>query len=175
MKEIFKTIPGFENYQVSNFGNVKSLKRYATYFNSKSQKFIKYLILEKILKSSICNRGYYHITLCRNNNRYPRKVSDLVLTTFISKRPKGKEISHLNGNCLDDNLNNLKWETHEENIKRRNSKGEKNNNAKLTNDQVIEIRKLLQQSYTQGYIAGMFNVYQGTISKIKNNRNWRQD
>jgi group I intron endonuclease len=43
-------------------------------------------------------------------------------------------------------------------------------NRKLSDEQVISIRKMLIDGVTQKEIANTYNVDQGTISKIKNNR-----
>lgn len=60
--------------------------------------------------------------------------------------------------------------------KNRNSKkwlGENNNSAKLTEEKVIEIKKLIIESKIRlKEIAEMFNVCKSTISHIKNNRLW---
>ena len=145
MKEIFKTISGFKDYQVSNLGKIISYK---------SGKW-------KYLRLSVDDDNYKHVTLkgCMNY-----KVGHLVLLTFVGPCPEGKEMSHLNRDSLNDELQNLCWETHIENVHR---------HAKLTKEDILEIRELLKQSYTQGYIAGIFNVSQTYISKIKLNQQWK--
>ncbi len=156
MKEIFKTIPGFKDYQISNFGNVKSLK-----FDR-----------ELILKPAINGNGYKCVCI-----RGAINIPYLVLLTFIGPCPKGKEVSHLNGNRLDDRLKNLKWETRMENQQRRikhgtDNRGEKNGRAKLTKEDVLKIKKLIEQGFVQYAIANKFNVSQMTISYIKNDIRW---
>ncbi len=52
--------------------------------------------------------------------------------------------------------------------------GEKNPSAKLTNKQVIEIRKLLNTlEYSSIEIGKMFNVSKSTVRSIKKNRIWK--
>lgn len=43
-------------------------------------------------------------------------------------------------------------------------------NEKLNDDQIVQIRKLLNDKVSQYTIADMFNVHQGTISNIKNGK-----
>lgn len=63
MEEIWKDIIGYEGlYQISNLGNVKSLKRF-----SKRGKIGDKPINERILKKNIVNAGYRHVTLSKNN------------------------------------------------------------------------------------------------------------
>lgn len=53
-------------------------------------------------------------------------------------------------------------------------KGSDNTNAKLTDDQVIQIRHLYQTGpYSQRELGRMFNVHSGTIRHIVLNRTWR--
>jgi hypothetical protein len=66
--EIWKTIKGFENYQVSNLVNVKSLK------------FGK----EKILKQVIMNNGYLSVGLCINGISKTKTVHQLVAIAFLN-------------------------------------------------------------------------------------------
>jgi hypothetical protein len=53
-------------------------------------------------------------------------------------------------------------------------RGEKNPNARLTAEQVLEIRRLWATGdYTQFQLADMFHVTQGTISHIVVRRSWK--
>jgi len=51
-------------------------------------------------------------------------------------------------------------------------KGESDYKAKLKNEDVLKIKKLLSQNVKQTDIAKMFNVSKMTISNIKNNKSW---
>ena len=51
---------------------------------------------------------------------------------------------------------------------------EQNPSSKLTDDSIREIRKMLQNGYTQKQIASMYNVDQSLISLIKNNKIWSE-
>ena len=51
--------------------------------------------------------------------------------------------------------------------------GEGSGVAKLSNDDILKIKELLNDSYAQTYIAEIFNVSPSTISKIKNNHTWK--
>ena len=161
MKEIWNIIHGYSDYQISNYGRVKSLK------------FNRELILKPIISD-----GYRTVGL---DGVFPVKIGRLVLLTFIGPCPEGMEVSHLNGNKLDDRLRSLIWETHWDNMQRRipseippNFKGDKNPMAKLKNEDIIKIRKLLRmQKYTQEDIAYKFNVQPMNISRIKRNKRWK--
>lgn len=102
-KEVFKNIPGYEGmYQVSNLGNVKSLKRKK----------------ERILKFSLDNHGYYILSLYKENKAKTKQVSKLVAMTFLNHKPCGyKEIvDHIDNNPLNNNVNNLQIISNRENL-----------------------------------------------------------
>ncbi len=161
MNEIFKQILRFKDYEISNLGSVKSFKHKQV----------------KILKPGINKNGCRRAVLYRNGNIYIKDIAYLVLLTFIGPCPKGKEVSHLNGNPLNDTLENLKWETHEENQYRKIEydvylKGKKSGRAKLKNKDIFQVKELLKQGFAQRKIAMKFNVSEYAINKVKNNRPW---
>jgi hypothetical protein len=56
--------------------------------------------------------------------------------------------------------------------KNRAARGERNGRAKLTQDQVLEIRVLTEAGATCRTLAERYNVHEGTVSDIKQNRIW---
>lgn len=107
-KEIFKTIPNYPNYEVSNLGNVKSL-----IFNK-----------EKILKPTNNLRGYLFINLTNNIGIKARKIHQLVAEAFLNHTPCGMKlvINHINHNKIDNRLSNLEVVTHRENSNKKHLK-----------------------------------------------------
>jgi len=165
-KEIFKDIPEYEGlYQISNLGRVKSLEKFR-----RSAKNSYRIHPEKILKQRICNT-YFQVALSKNTKKKYYYIHTLLLETFIKKRPKNYFCRHLDGNPLNNNLNNLKWGTRSENaqdsIKHNTfARGEKHCKAKLTEKDIIEIRKLLK-IIPASNIAKRYKVHRSTIYKIK--------
>jgi hypothetical protein len=108
-KEIFKDILGYEGlYQVSNFGNVKSLG------NDKTRK-------EKILKPIKNRDGYYKVILCKEGKVKTICVHVLVAQAFLGHIPDGtmKIIpDHKDTDKSNNNLSNLELITQRENIER---------------------------------------------------------
>jgi hypothetical protein len=114
-KEIFKDIPNYEGiYQVSNFGNVKSLN-YGRTGN------------EKILKPSITN-GYYYINLFKDKKYKHKYIHQLVAITFLNHIPCGYKlvVDHKDNNRLNNRLENLQLISNRENISKDKKGGTSN-------------------------------------------------
>lgn len=97
--EIWKDISGFEGfYQISNLGNVYSLKR------------------NKPLKKCISTHGYYMVYLCgKNGKTIAKQVHRLIAQGFIPNPDNKPCIDHLNAIRTDNSIENLKWCTVKEN------------------------------------------------------------
>ena len=111
MEEIWKDIPNYDGlYQVSNLGNVKSLNRYVrTCGNAKR------LVKEKILKATLDNTGYYVVGLYKNNIQSNYHIHRLVIEAFIPNTQNKPQVNHIDGNKLNNCLDNLEWCTASEN------------------------------------------------------------
>lgn len=101
MKEIWKPIGGYEGlYEVSNMGRIKS------FYNSE----------ERILKKSKTTTGYWKIELRKNKIRKSFKVHRLVAFAFIANPENKPYINHIDGNPLNNKVDNLEWCTQHENL-----------------------------------------------------------
>lgn len=102
--EQWKDIKGHEElYQVSNFGNVKSLGR--DIFN-KDGVFIR-KTKDKILKSGKSGNDGYKVVLCNNDTGKARYVNRLVAEYFLDGYSENKEVGHLDGDKTNNNVDNL--------------------------------------------------------------------
>lgn len=173
MKETWRDVPGYEGlYQVSDKGNVKSLSR--EMWNGKGY----YLREEKIIKQSEDKHGRMVLGLYKNKNRKNYFVHSLVALAFIGERPKDYVVAHCDGNNKNNDLSNLRYDTVRENSIDVFRHGQRIVTGKLSNEEVLEIRKLYKTGdYTQVDIAKMYNVRHSTISKIvrRETFNWLND
>lgn len=96
-KEIWKIIKDYNNYMISNFGKVKSLKK------------------NIILKPEI-RRNYYSVQLYKNKKPKHFQIHRLVAIAFIENTNNLKYINHKDENKLNNNVNNLEWCTASYNV-----------------------------------------------------------
>lgn len=110
MEELWLNIPNYEEYEVSNFGRVKSLKN-----NTRKN---------QILNTSIDKKGYHRVFLYTNKKRKCFKVSVLVAITFLNHTPSKhlSVIDHVDNNKANNRLDNLQILTNRENCSKDKSK-----------------------------------------------------
>jgi len=111
--EIWETIEGFNGaYQVSNFGNIKSLSRL---IKCKGGAFRK--TKEHVLEPVIDRKGYCRIGLHEGGNMDVFMVHRIVAKYFIPNPENKPQVNHINGNPSDNHISNLEWATAKENMR----------------------------------------------------------
>jgi hypothetical protein len=115
--EIWKQIEDYENYEVSNLGNVR---------NNKTNRVLK-----------AYNRGgYYCVGLSKKSKLKTYNVHRLVAQTFIQNIDNNPQVNHKDKNSLNNNVNNLEWVTNKENSIHRS------NGVTQTTNQNLEIYRI---------------------------------
>lgn len=106
---IWKSVKGFEGqYEVSNTGLVKSLK-------GKNPRIMKPRRKKIIKKDGSVELGYEELVLSNKGVPHSKLVHRLVAQAFIPNPENKPEINHLDEDKGNNNIDNLEWNTHEEN------------------------------------------------------------
>lgn len=175
MTETWVEIKGYEGlYSVSNLGNVKSEQR-ITKRTSNLGNNANYCLKEKILKPWKTTKGYLEVTLRKENKACVFLVHRLVARAFLGEIPENLEVCHWNGVRTDNFVENLRIDTVSSNrldMRRHKTdrRGAGHPLAKLTKEQVMEIRK--NNSKSQNALATRYNVARSTIWRIKHGISW---
>lgn len=167
MEEIWKPIPGYPGYEVSDLGRVRSFRGKQP--NPKG----------RILKQANNKDGYPQVGLYTNkHDQYQRRVHRLMLLAFFGPA-EHLVCNHINGIKTDNRLSNLEYVTPEYNSTLaakaglyRHGRGEAASYVKLTNEQVLEIRARALIGENQTQIGKDFGIGQSHVSNIKNRKIW---
>ena len=104
MNEIWKDIAGYEGlYQVSNFGNVKSLR----YRRSN---------VAKLLTPKCNSCGRLWVELANNGITKPMQIHRLVAEAFLPNEHDYPEVNHKDENPKNNIVDNLEWCTRQYNV-----------------------------------------------------------
>ncbi len=169
-KEQWKTVDGYdEMYEVSDMGNVRSWK------TTRGRR----LSSPRTLTPLTDHLGRKSISLWKNNREKRTRVHRLVLTAFVGKCPDGMECCHYDGNPSNNNMPNLRWDTHRNNYLDMKRHGRSTGNkpgcrtySKVTEGQVREIREI-GRTKTLREIASMYPIETSQVSNILLNISWK--
>ena len=149
-----KEIEGCKGYFVTEGGEVHSMRRFF-----KAKKLVR-------LKPMLSTQGYLAVDL-RPAGGSMKAIHRIVAETFLPNR--SESVNHINGDKLDNRVENLEWCTMYENqlhhfrVLKRHT-GDAHWNMKLTAANIIEARRLRASGMSQSAIAAKFGVSQSLIS-----------
>ena len=104
-EEIWRPIKGYETYyEVSNYGNVRSLDRIVVYSDGR-----KRLWKRRIIKPVKDKDGYLLCSLCKNGQNKTVKIHRLVAEEFITNPNNLPVINHKDENKDNNYAGNLEW------------------------------------------------------------------
>jgi hypothetical protein len=163
--EQWSPICGFPLYRVSNWGNVKSFKRYPD---------------GKTMKKNVVGTGYNYVQLRKDGRTYGKRIAVLVANAFIPQ-VNGKDlVNHKDGNKRNDYFENLEWCTPSENIIHAHRtglkigvRGERNPHSKLSEYDVKNIRKRRRSGSSLRELAEHYGISHTTVRSICNFTKWK--
>lgn len=139
-----------DQYIISDKGEVKNLKT------------------NHLLKGELNSKGYKRVSI--KGNRY--FVHRLVALLFIDNPNNLPQVNHINGNKLDNFVENLEWCTNQYNNTHSYKNGRTSGRTKLSKKNVMFIKSSIDnKTLTCKKLAEMFNVKLSTIYAIKQGLN----
>ena len=171
-EEIWKDVVGYEGlYQVSNIGNVRSLDKYDS-----GKKFWP----GRVMKLIVDKDGYLIVGLRKDRKSKLHKVHRLVAAAFIENPHNFPEVNHIDENKQNNYMENLEWCTTRYNVTYGHRldciTGEQNHTAKLTPEDVREIRRTYIKGdlqYGQSALARKYGVSHIAIGCIVRGQTWK--
>lgn len=160
--EEWRPVVNGPNYEVSNFGRVRNVKR------------------GKILTPVDAGKGYLRVSLYGNHGGGARLIHGLVLGAFVGPRPPGHHGAHMDNDRGNNRLSNLMYATVSENALHKRghgtmAAGERNGCSKLTDDIVRAMRAEYRRGDPAASLAALarkYGVWPTTISMIVRGRSW---
>ena len=145
---MWKQLDDFPNYEISDKGEVRNIKR------------------QRLLKPQRCNK-YQVIQLGRGNQFY---IHHLVMLAFVGPA-EGRCVRHLDGDGSNNRLSNLVYGTMKENSNDRQQHGTWG--WKLTENKVRLIRHGYAMGFTLKRLAEIFTVSTKHIRELVRLQRWK--
>lgn len=176
MEEIWKDVVDYEGiYKVSNLGNIISCRR-LRFLNGGSfysKQFSKKTAVDKL--------GYVRVGLTKNGVKKLWCFHRIIAFAFIPNTENKPFINHIDGNKSNNSVDNLEWCTASENRYHAfrtglaSKLGIKNNACKLTESQVLQIRKIHLENPETSLIstAIRFGISKSLVSRINLRQSWK--
>jgi hypothetical protein len=163
----WRGLPDYPGYEISNTGLVKNvLKRRGTQVG-------------KVLSPRPGDLGHLSVCLMLEGERKMAQIHRLVCEAFHGPQPPDKpHAAHGDGNPGNNNDWNVRWATRSENEQDkvahgRSNQGERHSNAKLTEEDIKDIREIGRFPFTLKEIAAEYDVGYKCISSILNHVTWK--
>jgi len=126
----------------------------------------------------ILRDGYPTVNLAKGGKKTACKIHRLVLETFVGQCPPGLIACHGDGDRANNDLSNLRWDTPRANADdalRHGTRamGAKCGATKLTENEVVQIRRLRGEGVSTGELARRYGVTRKNIEAIVRRRSWR--
>lgn len=139
---------------------------------------------DKVLKQKLDKNNYLNVGLSMGSKNHTkhRFVHRLVAEAFIPNPENKPLVRHIDGNPINNCVENLKWVTAKENVAlsvqtglKPNDRGDLSCNSKLASNEISYCRKMYQprsKLYGCNALAKRFGVSKSTMSYILNNKTY---
>lgn len=177
-ENLWGDLPDYEDYyQVSTSGGIRSKDRKVL---SKNQ-FGAYEMLRKgkVLKVTKTKQGYGEVKLTNSEGSCSTyKIHRIIASAFIPNPLEKSQVNHIDGNKLNNRVDNLEWATPSENTQHAYDtglicrKGSKQSSSVLKECDIPFIRLWVEYGYRYKDIAEAFGVGSTSIGNIMTKVAW---
>jgi hypothetical protein len=164
---IFRDVPGFPGYKAGTDGSAWSCRTKQGLVNT----------WHRLTPLKTGRRGYQFAFTIASQTKH-LGAHRVILTTFYGPCPEGMEGCHNDGNFANNNLHNLRWDTHKGNVNDRIRHGtmpigEKNPRAKIGPETVEKVRKFRSGGMILRQIAFEVGLSKRMVKRILDGKNWK--
>jgi hypothetical protein len=185
-QEEWRAVVGFEGlYEVSNLGRVRGVERAVPrggHVMSRKGRIMGQF--ENRHPKRPDHVRCIHVNLSKANRVHARQVHRLVLEAFVGPAPAGTEGCHQDGVVHNNRLDNLRWDTHRENMAdifrhgrttapKNPARGASHGMARLTADKVRQIRAEPEYRGCLERLAERFGVTPICVANARAGRTWK--
>lgn len=159
-----REILGYPDYRACDDGTIRSVH---TKLNRQSW---------SPLRPRPVKGGYQTVALYRNGTRANHLIHRLILEAFVGPCPEGMEGCHKDHNPANNRLGNLEWGTHQYNmgqsIAAGHGIGETHSKARITEDDVREIRRLVASGVSYKELGQRYGLKTNVIGAVVYGKSW---
>lgn len=168
--ETWLPVAGYDGYEVSDCGRVRSWRRQGPSTNLASK--------PHLLQPATHPDGYFTVSLHQGGVQKTQLVHVLVARAFIGERPEGFQVCHIDGNPANNWSGNLRYDSAIGNAgdrieHGRNAAGEKHGMAKLKADEVAAIRRGFKGGASKSALSRQFCISRYQVRRIVNGESWK--
>jgi len=171
MDDHYRPVEGYPGYRVSRTGEVQSCW-------SRHARPVRLTETWLPLKPIRRRHGHLSVNLARGGQKSSRFVHRLVLEAWVEACPPGLICCHNDGDPSNNSVGNLRWDSYQSNsddalLHGTRARGSRCGATKLTEGEVIEIRRLKAEGVSTGELGRRYGVTRKNIEAIVSRRSWR--
>ena len=163
--ESWRPIPGFDGYEVSEFGRIRSWKAIGRNHKRRSEPVI---LKPQIMKN---RKGYLFHNLYAGGKYHSVRIADAVLLAFIGPKPYGMNSCHDDGKKENNRLDNLRYDTPINNELDKLRHG--TSNRVLTVEIVKAIKTRVANGERQKDVCESLGLGSDQVCRVVNGKTWK--
>lgn len=165
IETMWKTIPDWPEYEVSEYGHVRRVLAASG------------ATVGKTLKQQWLPNGYAKVSLCRDSKRREYLVHRLVAAAFIGDIPAGMDVCHNDGDKANNHFSNLRIDTRKGNmadqiVAGKTPRGERSGTNKYSRHLVRFVRDGIKNGLSVRGMSQLLEMPESTIYSMQSGQTW---